>query len=144
MIRMILSKKKVPTRGILIIKKVDDRRHGAMLSIYAPFFPPARRWLDKDANDDVVVVVDVIIYFVNLVAIWSHILPCISKFCGTLFSHSLSPPGICENKITEALIRDHQNGLDVAGVKIPSLSWVEYRFSPAHSSHGNALRHTSA
>jgi hypothetical protein len=44
--------------------------------------------------------------------------------------------------IIDALILDHLDGLDAAGIKIPSLSWVEYQFAPANSGHASCLRYT--
>ena len=47
-------------------------------------------------------------------------------------------------KIIDARIEDNPDGLDVAGIKISSLSWVEYQFAPGNSCYGNALRYTGA
>jgi hypothetical protein len=42
----------------------------------------------------------------------------------------------------QALLDDHPEGLKAIGIKIPSLTWLEYQFAPANIGYVSCLRHT--
>ena len=46
------------------------------------------------------------------------------------------------DKVKDALCVEHPEGLEEASIMIPSLSWLEYQFSPAHLGHKVGLRNT--
>jgi len=46
------------------------------------------------------------------------------------------------DRLREALLEEHPNGLKEAGIKIPSTSWPEYQFAPENLGHAVDLRNT--
>ena len=70
-------------------------------------------------------------------------LPCYADHSsGALFLPFAISTRDLRQRIKEALIDDHPEGLEVAGIKIPSLTWLEYQFAPANVGYANCLRHT--
>ena len=59
---------------------------------------------------------------------------------GALFLPFAISTGGLLDRVREALIEEHPNGLEEAGRKIPSLSWLEYQFAPANLGHAVGLR----
>ena len=45
-------------------------------------------------------------------------------------------------KVKEALEEDHHEGLEEAGIKIPSCAWLEFQFAPINLGYKAALKHT--
>jgi hypothetical protein len=48
------------------------------------------------------------------------------------------------DQLVEILTNKHPEGLDTAGVLIPSDSWVAYQFSPTHPCHAASMQYTGA
>jgi hypothetical protein len=45
-------------------------------------------------------------------------------------------------RVKKLLVQDHPEGLEAAGIAIPSESYVAYQFSPKHASHATSLAYT--
>ena len=45
-------------------------------------------------------------------------------------------------RVIEALEQRHPEGLEVAGIKVPTLTWFEVQISPGHTGYKADLRHT--
>lgn len=45
-------------------------------------------------------------------------------------------------RVKDALLEDHPEGLNNAGIQIPSLSWLQYQFAPANSGYRAAMHNT--
>jgi hypothetical protein len=109
-------------------KKVDDRRHGAFIPFLA---------------DCLMTILHVNNYMncgniANYICIVMHV----DSESGALFlPFAISTRDLLE-KVKEALIEDHPEGLEEANIKIPSLSWLEYQFAPANLGHAGGLRNT--
>jgi len=44
-------------------------------------------------------------------------------------------------QVVQRLQSNHPDGLDVAGIRIPSDTWISYQFSPKHPSHAASIQY---
>lgn len=61
---------------------------------------------------------------------------------GSLFlPFAISTRDLAE-RVKEALLEDHPEGLEEAGIKIPSLAWMEYQFAATNSGYKSSLAYS--
>jgi hypothetical protein len=49
-----------------------------------------------------------------------------------------------KEQVLQRLNQSHPDGLDAAGIKIPSDNWIAFQFSPKHPFHAASLYYTGA
>jgi hypothetical protein len=47
-------------------------------------------------------------------------------------------------QVEQRLVNNHPEGLEAAGIRIPSDSWIAYQFSPKHPLHAASINYTGA
>ena len=107
-------------------KRVDDRRHGESL-------PP---------------LLHCIIYYPCVLTVQVMTPPppplgvSVDSSTGSLFMPFAMSTRDLRDRVVEALETEHPEGLEAAGIKVPTLAWVEFQFAPANEGFKAALKYT--